>query len=81
VVLEEAVENFDKSFNTWKSEVESSLTTVKLKLSKFNSFFRHEGKMLDTTSPRIVSGGTASSCPVLGSVTTAPQEHHINSSH
>jgi phenylalanyl-tRNA synthetase alpha subunit len=60
VVLETATENFDKTFNAWKPEVESSLTSVKLELSKFNSFFTSEGKMLDTSSSGIVSDGTTS---------------------
>jgi hypothetical protein len=41
VVLGAAAENFDKAFNAWKLEVESSLTSIKLELSKFNSFFTH----------------------------------------
>jgi hypothetical protein len=81
VLLEDAVVNFDKSFTTWKPEVEASLSTVKLELSKFNSFFTHEGKMLDTSSPGIVSSGTTSSHPVLGSVATGPQGHRVDSSH
>jgi hypothetical protein len=36
--------------------------------------------MLDTSSPGIVLGGTASSRLVLGSVTTGPQGHRVDSS-
>jgi hypothetical protein len=80
VRLEDAAENFDMSFTTWKLEVEASLSTVKLELSKFNSFFTPEGKMMDTSSPGIVSGGTASSRLLLGSIASGPQGHHVDSS-
>jgi hypothetical protein len=80
VQLEDVVANFDKSFTTWKPEEDASLSIVQLELSQFNSFFTHEGKMLDTSSPGIVLGGTASSRLVLGSVTTGPQGHRVDSS-
>jgi hypothetical protein len=35
---------FDKSFAAWKSEVDESLASVKLELTKLNSFFDREAR-------------------------------------
>jgi hypothetical protein len=53
-VLESVTADSDKVLNTWKLAVESFLTSIKLKLAKFNSFFAREGKMLDNTSPGVL---------------------------
>jgi hypothetical protein len=53
-VLESVTADSDKVLNTWKLAVESFLTSIKLKLTKFNSFFAREGKMLDNTSPGVL---------------------------
>jgi hypothetical protein len=37
--LETTVAAFDKSFAAWKSEVDESLTPIKIELTKLNSFF------------------------------------------
>jgi hypothetical protein len=47
----------DKIITAWKPEVDSSQSTIKLELSKFNTFFVHEGKTLDTSSPGVLMGG------------------------
>jgi hypothetical protein len=53
VALESAVAEFDKSFIAWKPEVDSSLTSVKLELSKMNSFFDSDAKA--TSTPQVWS--------------------------
>jgi hypothetical protein len=49
--LESTAATFDKSFREWKPKVDSSLTSVKLELSKLNSFFDHDAEATSTQSP------------------------------
>jgi hypothetical protein len=46
--LELAVTSFDRCLSMWKLEVDASLTSVKLELSKLNSFFDWEAKSSTT---------------------------------
>jgi hypothetical protein len=79
-VLESAAADTDKVLTTWKPEVEASLSTIKLELSKFNSFTR-EGKTLDTSSLGVLSGGLASSCSSPGFATAGLNGHHVETTH
>jgi hypothetical protein len=49
--LEETATVLDKSFAKWRPVVDSSISTVKLELSKLNSFFDH-----DARAPRSMRG-------------------------
>jgi hypothetical protein len=80
-VLESAVVDTDKVFTTWKPEVEASFSTIKLELSKFNSFFTHEGKTLDTSSLGILPGGSTSSHSSPGFTAADPNGHHVETTH
>jgi hypothetical protein len=73
----------DKIITAWKPEVDSSQSTIKLELSKFNTFFVHEGKTLDTSSPGILmgGGGSASVCLSPGSAIVGPNGHHVDTPH
>jgi hypothetical protein len=44
-VLESATVDSDKAFTTWKPKVDSSLTSIKLELTKFSTFFVREGRL------------------------------------
>jgi hypothetical protein len=49
-VLESVVTEFDKTLMTWKLEVESSLSSVRLQLSKLNDYLECDTKPADTSS-------------------------------
>jgi hypothetical protein len=42
--LEEVVTTFTMTLAEWRPEVDSSITTIKLELSKLNKFFDHNAK-------------------------------------
>jgi hypothetical protein len=80
-VLESTASDADKVLTTWKPKVDASLSTIKLKLSKFNSFFTREGKTLDTSSPGVLPGGSASSRYLSGFTAAVPNGHHMEITH
>jgi hypothetical protein len=79
--LESAAADADKVFATCKLEVDSSLSTIKLELSKFNTFFVREGKTMDTSSPGILTGGSASTRSSPGSAAAGPNGHRVDTPH
>jgi hypothetical protein len=48
--LESTAQSLDKTLTTWKPKVESSLSAVKLELSKLNTFFDRDAR--STTNPK-----------------------------
>jgi hypothetical protein len=48
--LESATAEFDRAFTIWKPDVESLLTSIKLELTKLNTYFNRDVKM--TSSPK-----------------------------
>jgi hypothetical protein len=79
--LEIAVANADKVLTAWKPEVDSSLSTIKLELTKFNTFFAREGKMLDTSSPGVLTGGSASTRLSPGSTAAGLNGYRVDTRH
>jgi hypothetical protein len=65
----------DKSFIEWKPEVDSSITAVKLELSKLNSFFDCDIKAPGSSSPGVLNSESAPACPSTGSVVDGPNGH------
>jgi hypothetical protein len=49
---------FDKAFGEWKPEVNSSLTSIKLELSKLNTFFDRGAKATSTPKPSVLLIGS-----------------------
>jgi hypothetical protein len=79
--LETATANADKVLTSWKSEVDSSLSTIKLELTKFNTFFTRKGKTLDTSSPGVLTGGSASTRSSPGPAAAGPNGHRVDTPH
>jgi hypothetical protein len=69
-VLESVVTEFDKTLMTWKPEVESSLSSVRLQLSKLNDYLECDTKPADTSSLGAFTGGAASTRPSQGTTLT-----------
>jgi hypothetical protein len=65
VTLESAATEFDKSFDVWKPEVDSSLSSVKLKLSKLNSFFDRDAKSGNCAKPGVLPLESVTASPTL----------------
>jgi hypothetical protein len=80
VTLESVATEFDKSFGAWKPEVDSSLSSVKLELSKLNSFFDHNAKSGNCTKPRVLPLESVTASPTLRGSGDGPNGNrvHIN---
>jgi hypothetical protein len=76
--LEEAAAPLDEALAAWRPEVDASITSVKLELSKLNIFSSHEAKASSGSQPGLIATGSA---PASTSATDGPVEHHVNSSH
>jgi hypothetical protein len=53
--VETVAASIDSSFTVWKPQVEESLHSVRLELSKLNSFFNRDAWESNTTKPRVLS--------------------------
>jgi hypothetical protein len=79
--LESAIACLDKSLNDWKPEVDSSIATVKLELSKLNTFFNREAKAAGTPQVGILATGSAGACASSVGITDGPTGYHIDIRH
>jgi hypothetical protein len=79
-VLEQTATSFDKSFSEWKPEVESSISAVRLELSKLNSYFSRDAKSASSQSGVLQIGLTAA-LPNSDGSTDGPNGHRIDSNH
>jgi hypothetical protein len=61
--------------------VDSSLTSVKLELSKLNTFFDYDAKSLSTPKPGVLHIGSATAQPSAGIHSNCPNGHHVESNH
>jgi hypothetical protein len=61
--IESAAAEFDKTFGQWKPEVDVSLSTVKLELSKLNTFFNREAKQTSASKPGVLAIKSAPDSP------------------
>jgi hypothetical protein len=75
--LQEVVE----SFNTWKPKVELSLSSVKLELTKLNTFFDRDVKAVPNTKAGILTIGSASAPPSSRADTNGPHGHRVDIFH
>jgi hypothetical protein len=79
--LEEAAAAFDKLFGSWKPEVEASLTTVKLELSKLNSFFARDASSTSQPSPGVLPVGSTATRQLIGPDADGPSGHCVDIFH
>jgi hypothetical protein len=80
-MLKSATAELDKSFTTWKPEIESSITSVRLELSKLNSFFDWEAKATSNPSSGVLNIWSASTRSPTGFAADGPAGHHSNTTH
>jgi hypothetical protein len=64
--LEETDMVLDKSFAKWRPVVDSSISAVKLELSKLNSFFDHDARAPRSSSLGVLNTGSTSTHPPAG---------------
>jgi hypothetical protein len=76
--LEAAAAAFDNSFATWKPKVDASLGSVKLELSKLNTYFDRDAKGASTSKSSMLQFRLASEQPPAGSTADGPNGHHVD---
>jgi hypothetical protein len=76
--LEEAAASSDKALTEWRPEVDASIASVKLELSKLNSFFTREAKASSGSKQGILTNGSA---PANTSTADGPVGHRIDPSY
>jgi hypothetical protein len=79
--LKMAASAFDKSFTSWKPEVEASLDSIKLQLAKLNSFFNYDAKHVAVSKLEVLHIKLAYDHPQAGSRTDDPNGHRSDSTH
>jgi hypothetical protein len=73
--LEEAATSSDKALTEWRPEVDASIASVKLELSKLNNFFTCEAKAPTTSQQGLLTIG---STPATSSAAAdGPSGHHV----
>jgi hypothetical protein len=80
MALESAAAEFDKSFGMWKLEVDSLLSSIKLKLSKLNSFFNHDAKSGNSSKPGVLPLESTTTSPMLRGSANGPNGHRVKHS-
>jgi hypothetical protein len=70
-LLESTATEIDKMLTVWKPEVESSLSSIRLQLSKLNDYLERDNKPTDTSSPGTFTDGATSSHSSPGSTAAA----------
>jgi hypothetical protein len=80
-MLKSATTELDKSFTAWKPEIESSITSVRLELSKLNSFFDCEAKATSNPSSSVLNIWSASTRSPTGFDADSPVGHHSDTTH
>jgi hypothetical protein len=70
--------SFDKWFKEWKPQVDSYLASVKLELSKLNSFFDRDAKASSFPKLGFLLIRSASASPSAGVSSDGPNGHHSN---
>jgi hypothetical protein len=79
--LEETATTLDKSFTEWRPEVDSSITSIKLELTKLNNFFDRDAQAASSTHPVVLPIRSASARASVGANADGPSGHHIDTSH
>jgi hypothetical protein len=73
--LEETAAVLDMSFIEWRPAVDSSISAIKLELSKLNSFFDRDVRASASSSPGVLQVGSAFMCPYAGLIADGPAGH------
>jgi hypothetical protein len=79
--LESSTVEIDKSLAVWKPEVESSLTAVRLKLTKLNSFFNRDARAVSSPNMSVLPLESAATRSSAGQPTDGPNGHCSDNSH
>ena len=77
--LEEAATEFDRSFTAWKPEIESSVSDIRLEISKLNKFFEHDARVNSASQPGILGTESDPSRQPAGSRADGPIGHRTDS--
>jgi hypothetical protein len=78
--LEATAASFDKVLSEWKPEVESSISAIKLELSKLNGYFNRDVKA-SSSQPDVLQLGSAAASSPVDSGADGPNGHRVDSNH
>jgi hypothetical protein len=76
-VLDSTTSKFDKALTSWKPEVDTLLSFVKLKLTKLNSYFDHDARSTSNPKLGVLQLGSTTAHTSLGGVADGPNGHRI----
>jgi hypothetical protein len=79
--LEASATTFSTTFNEWKPQVEGSIHSIKLELSKLNTYFLHDAKDSSSTKPGVLHTESAQERHPAGSTADSPSGHRVEHSH
>jgi hypothetical protein len=69
---------FNKTFIDWQPDVKADISSVKLELTKLNTFFNREAKDLDPSKEGILKGGSAPEQSPFASTIDGSNGHHVD---
>jgi hypothetical protein len=79
--LEETATTLNKSFIEWRPAVDSSITAVKLDLSKLNSFCNRDARAPSSSFSGVLHTELASACSSTGVIAGGPIGHRSANDH
>jgi hypothetical protein len=68
----------DKSLTGWRPKVDSSLSIVRLELTKLNSYFNRDAKATGTPLPGVLHLELVTACSSVGTAADGFARHHID---
>jgi hypothetical protein len=77
--LEDTTATLEKSFGEWSPEVDTSITSIRLELTKLNSFDR-DARAASSTQPVVIPVGSASARSSPGANADGPVGHRVETS-
>jgi hypothetical protein len=79
--LELATATFNSSFDEWKPQVNDLIHSVKLELSKLNTYFNRDAKESSTSKAGVLAIELAQERPMPGSAAASPKGHRVDNYH
>jgi hypothetical protein len=76
--LESTAVTFNTSFTEWNPEIKDFINSVKLEVTKLNSYFNHDAKESSAHKPGIITYRSAFERPLAESTADGPSGHHVD---
>jgi hypothetical protein len=79
--MESATTTFNSSFDEWKPQVDDSIHSFKLELSKLNTYFNRDAKESSISKAGVLTIESAQERPIPGSAAAGPMGHCVDNYH